>query len=96
MHLDGQRRAEIRRPANSIRSNGLAARFGKPGQSLREIRCMESRRLFERWTERKQNLKGLVIPKPALSARNLLFVDPGTTDSSRDSPALRNNKSLSF
>jgi hypothetical protein len=35
-----------------------------------------------------------VIPKPALSARNLLSASRETADSSRDSAALRNDNSL--
>jgi hypothetical protein len=36
----------------------------------------------------------LVIPKPALSARNLLVASSETSDSSRDNPALRNDNPL--
>jgi hypothetical protein len=36
----------------------------------------------------------LVIPKPALSARNLLAASRETADSSRDNPALRNDNAL--
>ncbi len=36
----------------------------------------------------------IVIPKPGVSARNLLFASSETADSSRDNAALRNDKSL--
>jgi hypothetical protein len=36
----------------------------------------------------------LVIPKPALSARNLLAAGSETADSSRDDTALRNDNSV--
>ena len=36
----------------------------------------------------------LLIPKPALSARNLLAASSETADSSRDNPALRNDNLL--
>jgi hypothetical protein len=38
----------------------------------------------------------LVIPKPGLSARNLLSLNSGTADSSRETAALRNDKSFNF
>jgi hypothetical protein len=46
-------------------------------------------------TNRKETLT-LVIPKPGLSARNLLSAGSETTDSSRDKPALRNDKPRRF
>jgi hypothetical protein len=38
----------------------------------------------------------LVIPKPALSARNLFAAGSTTADSSRDNAALRNDKPFSI
>jgi hypothetical protein len=43
-----------------------------------------------------RNISKLVIPKPGLSARNLLFVASGTADSLRDGAAFRNDKSFDF
>jgi hypothetical protein len=43
-----------------------------------------------------QKTSALVIPKPGLSARNLLFFNSGTADSSRDSATLRNDRSFNF
>src|SRR5450432_3197263 len=43
-----------------------------------------------------KKLQTFVIPKPGLSARNLLFFNSGKADSSRDSAALRNDKSSNF
>jgi hypothetical protein len=42
----------------------------------------------------RKNSRTLVIPKPALSARNLLAAGSETADSSRDTAALRNDNSL--
>jgi hypothetical protein len=42
----------------------------------------------------RKNTPPLVIPKPGLSARNLLAASRKTADSSRDNAALRNDKLL--
>ena len=46
------------------------------------------------WGVSFENPKKLVIPKPALSARNLFAAGSGIADSSRDKAALRNDNSF--
>jgi hypothetical protein len=45
---------------------------------------------------KRKNSPFLVIPKPGLSARNLLAAGSEAADSSRDKAALRNDNSLGF
>jgi len=44
----------------------------------------------------RNNNPTLVIPKPALSARNLLVAGSEAADSSHDNAALRNDNTLGF